>query len=524
MFSENSKVSGRQLGRMIFVETAGTTAFLSLNIFGKYGSDGIIMMLWVYLFAMIYAMACFKAAKSVGNFQNKKIYRIIRAFIMIVLLAKYLCMSAIVLNAIADVARLILIPDVSSFFIIVLTIVCVLYCINGGIESRGRACEILFYSVLIPILIICVMLIPKVEPGNILPEFSMNLKSAIWDYFIIIWFFVPGELLLLSKDCYDNTPKVRGNVYASITLSAVVNIGIFASALGVYGDATVAKMDRPVLRLLQISGIPGDFLNRQEGIMSVFLIVSMFCSAWALIYHINGLIRNLFMQNNNVKSALKVSSVAVILIVAIFFMYEGKYKEKIISVNIGGMDLEERKFVMSIIVEKSDEGLKIHYETASGNGAGTGGTGESGNVSSSFQTVTAATLEEAEEKIEFGSGAYIDYSHMKVFIMDIEVMEDIELVKNIVTEISDDIEFAENIVVCGIDLNGELNVDKEYGKVIEEITKNQESFKESEVFRFDKMYSLKEGAITIPLIDKDVKLVGSGIVTNDAVFWQYVGE
>ena len=531
MFSENNKVSGRQLGRMIFVETSGTTAFLALNTVSKYGSDGILMMVWIYLFALVYAMASFKLARSMNRQESKKIYRIIRALVMMILVAKYLCMAALVLNGIADVARLILIPNVSSFFIIAATLASILYCINGGIEARGRASELLFYFVLIPIVIICVMLVPKVEPASILPTFNVDLKSAAIDFLFLVWFFVPAESLFLAKDCYDNTEKVRGKVYASISLSALVNIAIFTAAVGVYGAETVSKMERPVLRLMQISGIPGDFLNRQDGIMSVFLIVSMFCSAWALIYHINELIKNLFLQNKNLKMALKVTSVAVVLVVFALFMFEGKHKEKFIAADVGGVDLEERKFIMSIVITKADEGLSFNYEIAasssgdgSGSGSGSGSSGSTGNVGSEFELINAINLSEAEEKLYFKNGTHIDYSHMKVLIMDLDVLEETEIVKEIVTEMSNNIEFAENIVVCAIDLKDKINQEMQYGKNIEVITKNQEMFKNSEVFRFDKMYSLEEGTLTIPLIDTDVNLIGSGIVTCEEVFWQYADE
>ncbi len=525
MFSKNNKVSGRQLGRMIFVETSGTTAFLALNTISKYGTDGILMMVWIYLFALVYAMVCFKLARSMDKYESKKIYRIVRAIVMMILIAKYLCMAAIVLNGIADVARLILIPDVSSFFIIAVTLASILYCINGGIEARGRASELLFYFVLIPIVIICVMLVPKIEPASVLPTFNVDLKSAAMDFFFLVWFFVPAESLFLAKDCYDNTEKVRGKVYASISLSAVVNIGIYTAAVGVYGAETVSKMERPVLRLMQISGIPGDFLNRQDGIMSVFLIVSMFCSAWALIYHINELVKNLFMQNKKLKTTLKVTSVAVVLVVLAFFVFEGKHKEKFIAANVGGVDLEERKFIMSIIVTKENEGLSFNYEIASsGSSSDSESSGATGNVGSEFEIINADSLGGAEEKLCFKSGARIDYSHMKVLILDREILEDTEVLKEIVAEMSNNIEFAENIVVCAIDLKGEIDKEIQYGKNIEAITKNQEMFENSEVYRFDKMYSTEDGTITIPLIDTDVKLIGSGIVTFEEVFWQYADE
>lgn len=509
MFSENNKVSGRQLGRMIFVETSGTTAFLALRSVGNYGSDGILILLWLFLFALVYTMLCFKLAQNMNRHESKKIYRIIRAIIMIILIAKYLCMVAIVLNAISDVARLILIPEVSSFFVLAITLVCIIYCINGGIESRGRACELLFYFVLIPILIICIMLAPKIEVANLLPEFNMNLKEALLDFLLLAWFFIPAEMLFLAKDCYENTDKVRANVYAGIVLSALVIIGIFAAAVGVYGGETVAKMDRPVLRLMQISGIPGDFLNRQDGIMSVFLIISLFASAWALIYHVNEMIKNLFLQNRNLKTALKVSSVAVVIVVLAFFVYDGKHKEKFIAANVGGTELEERKFVMSIIASIGEEGLDFVYEIASS------------STESQFEVISATNLTKAEEYFEFKNGSYVDYSHMKVLLLDKSVLENIDLMKSIVNDMSNNLKFAENIVVCAIDLTDEFDEKNFSGKTIEQLTKNQEMFKESEIFRFDKMYSLGEGNITIPLINDSVKLIGSGIVTEEVVFWKY---
>lgn len=509
MFSENNKVSGRQLGRMIFVETSGTTAFLALRSIGNYGSDGILILLWLFLFALIYTMICFKLAQNMNKHESKKIYRIIRAIIMIILIAKYLCMVAIVLNAISDVARLILIPEVSSFFVLAITLACIIYCINGGIEARGRACELLFYFVLIPILIICLMLAPKIEPANLLPEFNMNLKDALLDFLLLAWFFIPAEMLFLAKDCYDNTDKVRANVYAGIVLSALVIIGIFAAAVGVYGGETVAKMDRPVLRLMQISGIPGDFLNRQDGIMSVFLIISLFASAWALIYHINEMIKNLFLQNRNLKTALKVSTVAVIIVVFAFFVFNGKHKEKIIAANVGGTELEERKFVMSIIAYQGEESLDFVYEIASS------------STESQFEIISAENLDKAEETFEFTNGSYVDYSHMKVLLLDKEVLENVDLMKKIVNDMSHNLKLAENIVVCAIDLTDKFDKKNFSGKTVEQLTKNQEAFKESEIFRFDKMYSSGEGNITIPLINDSVKLIGSGIVTEEVVFWKY---
>lgn len=517
MFSENSKVSGRQLGRMIFVAASGTTAYLSLNIFSRYGSDGLLMMIWVYLYALIYSMGCFKWAEYMGKWQSKKIYRILRALAMIMLLSKYLCISAIVINAMSDMVRLILIPNVSPFIILVVTLLCLIYCVKGGIESRGRACEILFYFVFIPIVIICTMLVPKVEISGIIPTFDINLKKAVIDFFIIVWLFVPAELLVLAKDSYDNTASVRGNVYAAISLTAIVNIAIYAVALGVYGDITVQQMDRPVLRLMQIGGIPGDFLNRQDGIMSVFLVVSMFVCAWALIYHINELVKVLFTQNKG-KKAIKITTTAVVIIVALLFIVQGKNKEKIIAADVGGMDLEERQFVMSVIVVGNEADLDFYFEIA----ASERGSSEEGsvNVKSKFEKVEAKNLSEAEEKISFKSGGYIDYSHMKVVLVDKELFDKLETIKMLATQMSEDMDFGENIVVCAIEMDDEISEGKEYGKSIEAITKRQKAFSESEVFRFDKMYSLNKGSVTIPLIDVDVKLIGSGTVSVDMVEWE----
>jgi len=186
------------------------------------------------------------------------------------------------------------------------------------------------------------------------------------------------------------------------------------------------------------------------------------------------------------------------------------------------MELEERKFIMSIIVDKADAGMSFSYEIATAGGGGSSQGGSSaGDVKSSFETIYAKNLEEAEKKLYFKEGAYIDYSHMKVLILEKVILEDMELVKNIVTEMSNNVEFAENIVVCAIRLDKEIDSEVQYGKKIEQITKNQENFKNIEVFRFDKMFSLGKGALTIPLIDTEVNMLGSAIVTDELVYWEY---
>ncbi len=508
MFSENNKISGRQLGRMIFVETSGTTAFLSLHIFGRYGSDGLIIMLWVYLFALLYTAGCFKLVEVMKNYSGGKIYGAISVLIRIFLMAKYLCVVAIVLNALSDVVKMILIPEVSSFIIVIVTLICVVYCVRGGIESRGRALEVLFYFVFIPAVIICIMLIPKAEIRDMVPTFDMSFKTVWMDFLVLIWLLVPSEMLVLSRNSYDNTDKVRSNVYTSITLSAAVNLGLLATALGVYGADSVESMERPVLKLMQISGIPGGFFNRQDGIISVFLIVSMFCSAWALIYHINELIKRTFLQDRK-GYAYRMTVSAVILIVALVFVYDGKYKENIISADVGGTELEERQFVMSVIVDDTDDGLEFYFEIASSQG----GSNEGGsvNVGSVFEKTKANSLKEAIDIVESKNGQHIDFSHMKALIMKKDVMEETDISKELIKEMSEDRQFGENIMICA--MKGKVDETKEYGKNIEKLDS-------AEIYTFDKMYSSYEGSVTTALINNEAKLIGNAVVYVDVVEWE----
>ena len=164
---------------------------------------------------------------------------------------------------------------------------------------------------------------------------------------------------------------------------------------------------------------------------------------------------------------------------------------------------------MSIIAYQGEEDLNFVYEIASS------------STESQFEVISAENLDKAEETFEFTNGSYVDYSHMKVLLLDKEVLENVDLMRKIVNDMSNNLKFAENIVVCAIDLNDKFDEKNFSGKTVEQLTKNQEAFKESEIFRFDKMYSSGEGNITIPLIDDSVKLIGSGIVTEEVVFWKY---
>ena len=48
--------------------------------------------------------------------------------------------------------------------------------------------------------------------------------------------------------------------------------------LGIYGAGGLnVDENYPLIKVMQISGVPGDFLRRVDGFMGTYLVVSIFC-------------------------------------------------------------------------------------------------------------------------------------------------------------------------------------------------------------------------------------------------------
>lgn len=303
MFSDNGKISERQLYRMILVAMLGPALLICPRLLGGYGSLGIVAYLVAGLMSALYIIVNFKLKSLVTD---KPVWNIAKGFFGTIAVIRLFVVAIGGLYIMLDVVRRILLPRTNGIMILLLVGVLLVYWIQSGLECTGRAMELLFYWVIVPIVISLAVVIPNVELGNIvdggvsvatitgggmrgsdatdigsMSVFSMiegiDIFKFVLKTFMVFMIFTPGDIIWLTKDSF-NCKKIKKPVWKGFAVFWISNVVAYGIILGIYGAGGLnVDENYPLIKVMQISGVPGDFLRRVDGFMGTYLVVSIFC-------------------------------------------------------------------------------------------------------------------------------------------------------------------------------------------------------------------------------------------------------
>lgn len=471
MFSENEKISGRQLYCSIVVTLAGPTLLVCPRVAGEFGSDGFFVygvagvLTILYTALMLGIRKYINRRKSNAEEKINPLCTVGKAMVNVILFAKMLLLAIGGLYLICDVVTGILLPETHIFLVLLVIAVALIYWNQGSIESSGRAFEILFYWVLVPIIIAIGMAIPKIDIGNLKPAMTTDVKDILAAG-VFLWFlFTPAEMLVLCGEHYRKDKKTTMGIWRGVLVLFGGNLITYATILGIYGiNAINEGSPYPLLKVMQISGVPGDFLRRVDGFMSVFLVLSLFCGmVWLLDYmgisiwqigeamfgkkddDVSGNSSN---NRKNKKKIIFSCAITIVMIISVVIVRKNisikqpatglseVYADKKI---ISSVELEERAFVMSVIIGEETVTFEIASETQ-----------DKWQEQSTYVTLKCATVEEAEKQYKDNGDKRLDFTHMKMIFIEEKIYKEDITVFNL-RYMYEQEKFAENILVCSLD-------------------------------------------------------------------------
>lgn len=482
MFSENEKISGRQLYRSIVVTLAGPTLLVCPRVAGKFGADGFFVyavagiLSVAYIALMLCIRKCsYKNDGFIKDFVSGQSFTAGRTFVNVLLSVKLLCLAIGGLYLICDVVTGILLPETHILMVLAVVVMGLIYWNQGSIESSGRAFEILFYWVLVPIVVVIGMAMPKIEVANLLPKMGTKVSDIIAAG-VFLWFlFTPAEILVLCGKHYRNDRRTVWGIWRGVLMLFAGNIITYATILGIYGEKGINEgSPYPLLKVMQISGVPGDFLRRVDGFMSVFLILSLFCgmvllldymgiSIWQIgealferggedVSHNNSDNRkdkgNIVGRRRKINKKIIFSCIVTLLMAVSVIAIQRNipikkpatglsevYADKKI---ISSVELEERAFVMSVIIGEST----VTFEIASEDN-------DMWQEESTYVTLKSGVVEEAEKLYKDSGEKRLDFTHMKMIFIEDGVYGEVSEIN--LKYMYEQEKFAENILVCQLE-------------------------------------------------------------------------
>ena len=430
MFSQNGKISDRQLFRMIIVGSLGPSLLICPRLVSGLGSVGFAVYFVAALLGMGYILLMLRL-REIGS--KSIVGNMMEGFFKTIGVARLFLVAAGGLYIITDVVSRILLPRTNELMVLLLIGLVLVYWVESGLECVGRAMELLFCWVLVPIVISLVVAIPNVRVYNFGLADIGNTEVGLGNFVkvvLVIWFlFTPAELVWLVKGKLEK--KYSGAIWKGFWFFWGANTICYGIVLGIYGVKGLNGIDNyPLIKVMQISGVPGDFLRRVDGFMGAFLVVSIFCGiCLALVMLRRGIASDLEIgmqkynedignsgegigRNNEGTNGIGINKgrlfsygiVGVVILTVLFLKGETVYEGKQV---FAGVELERRGFVMSIIME-SDQ---ITFEIAKDEE-------DAWQESSEYVTLNTSSLKEAEEIYKENGEKVLDFSHMKILLVE----------------------------------------------------------------------------------------------------------
>lgn len=401
MFSQNGKISERQLFRMIIVGSLGPSLLICPRLVSGFGGVGFV----VYLASALMGIGYICLMLRLKEMDSKSIFgNVLEGFFKTIGVARLFIVAAGGLYIITDVVSRILLPKTNELMVLLLIGVLLVYWVESGLECMGRAMELLFYWVLVPIFISLVVALPNVKVNNLglldIGRTDVSIVSFI-KIVLVMWFiFTPAELVWLTKGKLNK--KYSGAIWKGFGFFWGANIICYGIVLGIYGMKGLMGTDTyPLIKVMQISGVPGDFLRRVDGFMGAFLVVSIFCGICLALVILR---RGMGGEVNKKGRLFSYGIVGVVVFTVLFLKGEKVYEGKEV---FAGVELERRGFVMSIIMEND----KITFEIAMDEK-------DAWQESSEYVTLHTGNLKDAEEMYKENGEKVLDFSHMKILLVE----------------------------------------------------------------------------------------------------------
>ncbi|MBO5329183.1 MAG: endospore germination permease [Anaerotignum sp.] len=281
MFAENRKISLRQLQVLLLLDCFGTVVlFLPAELAQMSGRGCWIAALIGGLVFSAVSLLLTKVGSKMPEGTAVEWFRFCFGSFLgnaaLFGLALHLLFSGLVeLRLFSEVVCRAMLPN-TPVWVISLVILAVSGALAAqGTECRGRAAEILFFVVAIPLVIILLAVSVSSEYGRVLPlelpsfdgiRNGIAAMSVVFQGLLFLYFIFPD----LRKPAMAKGAVVKSAFVTTLVVTAIVFL-----CLAVYGENVLAEKLLPALQMMERVSFTGVFLTRQDVLLLWFWMASV---------------------------------------------------------------------------------------------------------------------------------------------------------------------------------------------------------------------------------------------------------
>lgn len=225
----------------------------------------------------------------------------------------------------ANLMQYSLVQETSYALILFLIVVVAAYAVCGGIESRARVYEVLFWFVLIPYIAMMLASVREVELAYVEPMLQFNSANLGKGTYLVFLLLTPlfFSLFLIGEKEKNYGRNIVKTIAVSILFSGFLLLASYVLLVGNFGAKSLANLRFPVVTLMSTIQFEGNFLKRMDALM----LAVWFFTLYALLnLHLHYGVRMFQQLSGKKEGKLKWWQVMVPAI-AVFFIAYGIHLE-----------------------------------------------------------------------------------------------------------------------------------------------------------------------------------------------------
>lgn len=292
MFSDNQKISGRQINRMLILDLFAVSCMILPKTLAKQcGRQGFFAIAAGCIFALLAAaLLRYTGSRYHDGFYHYAARNIGRPGAVILILfymIKFLFSAVFILKLFAEVINRTFLTEMPELAIGALMILTALYGVSKGIETRGRIGEILMWAVLIPIILIVILSTSQIKTDRIFPMQFESISQILGGSAVVGAVFCALEFLLFAMPYVRNKKHTYHFIAWAIIIVSIISALIYIACAGVFSVPGTAAEAWPTVILMQVIRLPGYFLARQDGLMLAFWMGSVFMLLGGYVFYVD---------------------------------------------------------------------------------------------------------------------------------------------------------------------------------------------------------------------------------------------
>lgn len=330
-YTDNGQISSRQTLRLYVFDLMGIATLLIPSYLAKLcGANGIYAIAlgtgcgFLYLFYLGWIMKHMKT-DMVTYLKGQKSPWVGRCFFIITFLHSILT-AGFCAYVFANLMQYSLVKETPYVAILLLIILVATYAVSGGIESRARVYEVLFWFILVPYVVMMLASVRDFEWTYIQPALEWNPTNLGKGAYLVFLFFTPlfFSLFLIGEKEKNYGRNVVKTISVSVLISGSLLLGSYVLLVGNFGARSLAELRFPVVTLMSTVQFEGNFLKRMDALM----LAVWFFTLYALLnLHLHYGVRMLTELSQKKQKWQNVCSGVVVLLIALGFYLEENLRQ-----------------------------------------------------------------------------------------------------------------------------------------------------------------------------------------------------